>query len=41
MTRNKRLHRLPATREKPEANRWLRWLGHPRLWRRSRRGVAP
>jgi uncharacterized protein (DUF2062 family) len=35
--------RLP-TREQITANRWLRWLtpwlGHPRLWHWSRRGVA-
>jgi len=44
MPRNKRLQRLLPTREKIEANRWLRWLapwlGHPRLWQWSRRGVA-
>jgi uncharacterized protein (DUF2062 family) len=44
MTRNKRLRRLLPTREKLEANRWLRWmapwLGDPRLWQWSRRGVA-
>lgn len=36
--------RLIPTREALMANRWLRWLapwlGHPRLWRWSRRGVA-
>ncbi len=36
--------RLIPTRETLMANRWLRWLapwlGHPRLWRWSRRGVA-
>jgi uncharacterized protein len=44
MTRNKLLSRLLPTREKLENNRWLRWLapwlGHPRLWQWSRRGVA-
>ena len=44
MARNKRLHKLLPTREKLEASRWLRWLapwlGHPRLWQWSRRGVA-
>src|SRR5690606_5517404 len=44
MPRNKRLNRLLPTREKLEASRWLRWLapwlGHPRLWQWSRRGVA-
>ncbi len=44
MPRNKRLQRLLPTREKLEANRWLRWLapwlGHPRLWQWSRRGVS-
>jgi len=44
MPRNKRPHRFLPTREKLEANRWLRWLapwlGHPRLWQWSRRGVA-
>ncbi len=44
MPRNKRLNRLLPTREKLEASRWLGWLapwlGHPRLWQWSRRGVA-
>lgn len=44
MPRKKRLHRLLPTREKLEAHRGLRWLapwlGHPRLWQWSRRGVA-
>lgn len=44
MARNKRLRGLLPTREKLENNRWLRWLapwlGHPRLWQWSRRGVA-
>lgn len=36
--------RLLPDRERLEKNRWLRWaapwLGHPALWRWSRRGVA-
>ncbi len=39
-----RLQSWIPTREKLEASRWLRWLapwlGHPKLWHWSRRGVA-
>lgn len=39
-----RLRRHIPTREQITGNRWLRWLapylGHPRLWHWSRRGVA-
>jgi uncharacterized protein (DUF2062 family) len=39
-----RLRSHIPTREQIVGNRWLRWLaphlGHPRLWRWSRRGVA-
>lgn len=39
-----RLRSLIPAREKLESSRWLRWLapwlGHPKLWRWSRRGVA-
>lgn len=39
-----RLKSWIPTRESLESNRWLRWLapwlGHPKLWRWSRRGVA-
>lgn len=39
-----RLRRFIPTRQQIHDNRWLRWLGphlgHPRLWRFSRRGVA-
>lgn len=38
------VHRLTPTPESLAGNRWLRWLGpnllHPRLWHRSRRGIA-
>lgn len=44
MTWRDRLRALVPTRESLMANRWLRWLspwlGHPRLWHWSRRGVA-
>lgn len=44
MTWRGRLRALVPTRETLLANRWLRWLspwlGHPRLWHWSRRGVA-
>lgn len=40
----KRLQSWTPTRETLAANRWLRWLapwlGHPKLWNWSRRGVA-
>jgi uncharacterized protein (DUF2062 family) len=39
-----RLQSWIPTREKLEASRWVRWLapwlGHPKLWHWSRRGVA-
>ena len=39
-----RLRKKMPTREQIQANRWLAWLapwlGHPRLWHWSRRGVA-
>lgn len=44
MTWRDRLHSLIPSREQIEANRWLAWLapwlGHPKLWHWSRRGVA-
>ncbi|TVO59031.1 DUF2062 domain-containing protein [Denitromonas halophila] len=40
----RRLRAKVPTREQIQANRWLSWLapwlGHPRLWHWSRRGVA-
>ncbi|MCM2479400.1 DUF2062 domain-containing protein [Serpentinimonas maccroryi] len=39
-----RLKKLMPERERLQQNRWLRWLrpwlGHPRLWHLSRKGVA-
>lgn len=44
MTLRDRLRSWVPTRERLESNPWLRWLapwlGHPKLWHRSRRGVA-
>lgn len=44
MTWRNRLHSFLPTRNKLESNRWLAWmgpwLGHPKLWHWSRRGVA-
>lgn len=44
MTWRERLRSWIPTRERLEGSRWLRWLapwlGHPQLWRWSRRGVA-
>lgn len=44
MTWRERLLSWMPTRERLEGSRWLRWLapwlGHPKLWHWSRRGVA-
>ncbi len=44
MVWRKRLQAWSPTRERLETSRWLRWLapwlGHPKLWNWSRRGVA-
>lgn len=44
MTLRERLRIWAPTRERLENNRWIRWLapwlGHPKLWHWSRRGVA-
>ena len=44
MVWRKRLQSWSPSRERLEASRWLRWLtpwlGHPKLWNWSRRGVA-
>lgn len=44
MTWRERLRSWVPTRERLERSRWLRWLapwlGHPKLWHWSRRGVA-
>jgi len=44
MTWRERLRTWVPTRERLESNPWLRWLapwlGHPKLWHWSRRGVA-
>jgi uncharacterized protein (DUF2062 family) len=44
MAWRERLHACIPTRQKLETSPWLRWLlpwlGHPKLWQWSRRGVA-
>lgn len=44
MAWRERLNSWVPTRERLERSRWLRWLapwlGHPKLWHWSRRGVA-